>query len=89
MRNSEDTVFIRKNDEDLNDLKIRIFNYTALCLKTNNKYPAYISLDKADYERLLEDEVPVIDNGEILGMKVRIRDEKLRRIKKATPKTWR
>lgn len=89
MRNSEDTVFVHKNDEDLNDLKIRIFNYTALCLKTNNKYPVYISLDKADYERLLEDEVPVIDNGEILGMKVRTRDEKLRRIKKATPKTWR
>lgn len=89
MRNSEDTVFIRKSDENLNDLKIRIFNYTALCLKANNKYPSYISLDKEDYERLLEDEVSVVDNGKILGMKVRTRDEKFRRIKKTTSKTWR
>lgn len=42
---------------------------------TGGIYPDLISLAKSDYELLLKEENPVIENNKILGMEVKLRHE--------------
>lgn len=65
----------RLNDDNLNK-SLQPVEPGEIKDLTGGRYPTYISLSKADYERLLNEKTSVIDNHKILGMEIIVRKNK-------------